>query len=57
MIEAEHNAIETYKNLINATKDTDPVTYNKAIEILADEEEHLQEMIDFLNDINSSSEC
>ena len=54
MIEAEHNAIETYKNLINATKDTDPVTYNKAIEILADEEEHLQEMIDFLNDINSS---
>lgn len=57
MIEAEHNAIETYKNLINATKDTDPVTYNKAIEILADEEEHLQEMLDFLNDINSSSEC
>lgn len=57
MIDAEHNAIETYKNLINATKDTDPVTYNKAIEILADEEEHLQEMIDFLNDINSSAEC
>lgn len=57
MIEAEHSAIETYKNLINATKDTDPVTYNKAIEILADEEEHLQEMIDFLNDINSSAEC
>lgn len=57
MIDAEQNAIETYKNLINATKDTDPVTYNKAIEILADEEEHLQEMIDFLNDINSSSEC
>jgi bacterioferritin len=57
MIEAEQGAIETYKNLINATKDTDPVTYNKAIEILADEEEHLQEMIDFLNDINSSSEC
>ena len=57
MIEAEHGAIETYKNLINATKDIDPVTYNKAIEILADEEEHLQEMIDFLNDINSSSEC
>lgn len=54
MIEAEHNAIETYKNLINATKDTDPVTYNKAIEILADEEEHLQEMLDFLNDINYS---
>ena len=57
MIEAERNAIETYKNLINATKDTDPVTYNKAIEILADEEEHLQEMLDFLNDINSSAEC
>ena len=57
MIEAERNAIETYKNLINATKDTDPVTYDKAIDILADEEEHLQEMIDFLNDINSSSEC
>lgn len=57
MIEAEHGAIETYKNLINAAKDTDPVTYNKAIEILADEEEHLQEMLDFLNDINSSSEC
>lgn len=57
MIEAEQGAIETYKNLINATKDTDPVTYDKAIDILADEEEHLQEMIDFLNDINSSSEC
>ena len=57
MIEAEQGAIETYKNLINATKDTDPVTYDKAIEILADEEEHLQEMLDFLNDINSSSEC
>ena len=54
MIDAERNAIKTYKNLINVTKDIDPVTHNKAIEILGDEEEHLQEMLDFLNDINSS---
>ena len=51
MIEAEKGAIETYERIIEFVKDKDHVTYKKLIDILADEQEHLQEMQDFYADI------
>jgi len=50
-IKNEEDAIQTYMKIINMTEDIDPSTNAKAKEILADEEEHLQELKDFLNDI------
>ena len=50
-IENEEGAIETYEKIVTMTEDIDPVTNAKAKEILADENEHLQELKDFLNDI------
>ena len=50
-IENEEGAIETYQKIVTMTEDIDPTTNAKAKEILADEEEHLQELKDFLNDI------
>lgn len=50
-IKNEEGAIETYHNLVKITEDVDPVSNSKLKEILADEEEHLQELKDFLQDI------
>lgn len=54
-IKNEEGAIDTYKKLVFVTEDIDPITNCKAKEILADETEHLQELKDFLNDINSQN--
>ena len=43
-ITAEKGAIETYSRLEEFTKDKDIVTHSKVEEILADEQEHLQEL-------------
>lgn len=51
MVEAEKGAIETYTDLEKFTRDKDVVTNTKVKEILADEQKHLQEMEEFLADI------
>lgn len=51
-IEAEKGAIETYIALEKFTRDLDPVSNQKIIEILADEEEHLQTLLEFKEDLN-----
>ena len=51
-IENEKGAIETYKTLIETAQSVkDWTTERKCKEILADEEEHLQLLQDFVNDI------
>ena len=50
-IKNEEGAIETYKELVKLTKDIDPASNSKLKKILADEQEHLQELKDFLQDI------
>ena len=50
-IKNEEGAIETYEELIKLTEDVDPTSNSKLKEILADEQEHLQELKDFLQDI------
>ena len=50
-IKNELGAIETYNDLVKYTKDKDPVTYTKAKEILGDEQEHYQELVEHLADI------
>ena len=50
-IKNEEGAIETYEELIKMTEDIDSVSNTKLKEILADEQEHLQELKDFLQDI------
>ena len=50
--EAEITAIETYKDLVEFTKECDPVTHKKMKEILKDEEKHLKEMEDFTKKIS-----
>lgn len=49
--DAERSAIETYTALEVMTRDNDVVTNQLVKEILADEQKHLQEMIEFLTDI------
>lgn len=51
MADAERGAIETYTELEKITRDVDVVTNQLVKEILADEQKHLQEMIEFLADI------
>lgn len=51
-IKNEEGAIETYKELIAMTEQVDPSSNSKLKEILADEETHLQELKDHLDDIN-----
>ena len=53
-IKAEQGAIETYTKLEQLTRDKDIVTNNKAKAILADEQEHLQELQDLLADLKAS---
>ncbi len=50
-IKNEEGAIETYEHLVNITENIDPASNSKLKEILADEQEHLQELKDFLQDI------
>lgn len=40
MLGAEREAIATYRELINACRDGDPVTADLAVRIMSDEEEH-----------------
>ena len=47
----EEGAIETYRELVKLTDEVDPSSNSKLKKILADEEEHLQELKDFLGDI------
>ena len=47
----EEGAIETYRELVQLTDGVDPASNSKLKQILADEEEHLQELKDFLGDI------
>ena len=47
----EEGAIETYEELVKMTEGIDPASNSKLKEILADEQEHLQELKDFLNDL------
>jgi len=47
----EEGAIETYEELVKLTEGVDPTSNSKLKEILADEQEHLQELKDFLNDL------
>lgn len=51
-IEHEQCAIKGYKDLCNLSRVSDPVTYDLAVSILADEEEHLNELKNFLDDQN-----
>ncbi len=50
-IKNEEGAIETYEELVKMTEEIDPASNSKLKEILADEQEHLQELKDFLQDI------
>ena len=50
-IKNEEGAIETYEELVKMTEDIDPISNTKLKEILADEQDHLQELKDFLNDL------
>ena len=47
----QEGAIETYEDLVEMTEGVDPASNSKLKEILADEQEHLQELKDFLNDM------
>jgi len=52
-IQNELGAIESYKEIIELTKDVDYTTHSKCKQILADEEEHLQLLKEFLDDIKN----
>ena len=47
VLDAEEDAIETYRSLITAAGDEDPVTEDIAVTILADEEAHRSEFRGF----------
>lgn len=53
-IEAEKGAIETYREIEEYTRGVDVVTNRKIKHILADEIEHLQELEEFLADVENS---
>lgn len=53
----ELDAIETYRELEEITRNIDVVTNRRIKEILADEEEHLQEIEDFLCDVGIHGSC
>ena len=56
-IQSEKGAIETYTALEVVTRDNDVVTNRKVKEILADEQEHLQNLIDLHKDICGHPIC
>jgi bacterioferritin len=51
-IKGEQCAITVYNNLLKATRDTDPVTYNMVYSILNDEIEHEQDLQDLVEDLD-----
>jgi bacterioferritin len=54
VLEAEEDAIETYRSIIDATEDADdPVTEDLAVTILADEEAHRTEFRGFRKEYRS----
>ncbi|MGC9554585.1 MAG: ferritin-like domain-containing protein [Thermoplasmatota archaeon] len=50
-IEGEQCAIRTYRKLVDLTKETDPVTYEMALEIMRDEIEHEDDLEAILDDM------
>ena len=50
-IKNEEGAIETYEELVKVTDGVDPASNSKLKQILADEQEHLQELQDFIQDL------
>lgn len=56
-IQSEKGAIETYTALEAVTRDNDVVTNRKVKEILADEQEHLQNLMDLYKDIRGQRIC
>lgn len=50
-IEAEKEAIETYKKIIDISKNIDPSTHRLAKQILSDEEQHLYDLTVLKEDI------
>lgn len=54
-IKNELGAIETYNDLVNFTREKDPVTYTKVKEILGDEQNHYQSLVEHLADIGLTS--
>lgn len=56
-IQSEKGAIETYTTLEAVTRHNDIVTNRKVKEILADEQEHLQNLIDLYKDIRGQRIC
>ena len=53
VLEAEEGAIETYRSLIDAADEDDPVTEDLAVTILADEEAHRSEFRGFRKEYRS----
>jgi bacterioferritin len=51
-IKGEQCAIEVYQKLAEVTKDTDPITYNMVVQILADEVEHEEDLQALVEDIS-----
>lgn len=51
---AEECAVDHYNNLAAFTQHIDPTTYEMALSIVKDEQEHLRELKDFLADITGS---
>lgn len=50
-IKGEQCAIEVYNNLLNFTRDKDPITYNMVLDILKDEVEHEEDLQAILEDM------
>ncbi len=55
-IQGEQCAIEVYKALADLTKDTDPVTYEMALQIMTDEIEHEEDLQALQEDIKLMKE-
>jgi bacterioferritin len=55
-IQGEQCAIEVYKALADLTKDTDPVTYEMALQIMTDEIEHEEDLQALQEDIELMKE-
>lgn len=50
-IEAERCAIKVYKEIMDLTKDTDPITYQLALQIMTDEVTHEEDLEALFEDI------
>jgi bacterioferritin len=55
-IKGEQCAIEVYQKLVELTKDADPVTYEMALSIMADEIEHEEDLQALAEDIQLMKE-